>query len=212
MLPFIVSLSRRWHEGTASGAVDPYIELEQRGCDRKCRNRLNASANAAAARWFALAFWLAVVAAVALAGSSVTLPKIPTWYAGLAKPSFTPPNAVFGPVWTILYRDDGGGGLAHRRRRPGAQTRRRPVRRAACAQCDLVAGVLRARNAGARPGGDRCRCWFRLLQPWLFSGGSTAWRACCLRRIFLGLLRDGAQRGHRGVELTGRDGQARLEC
>jgi tryptophan-rich sensory protein len=54
-------------------------------------------------RWFALALWIAVVAAVALAGSSVTLPKIPTWYASLAKPSFTPPNAVFGPVWTILY-------------------------------------------------------------------------------------------------------------
>ena len=54
-------------------------------------------------RWLMLAFWLAVVAAVALAGSSVTLPKIPTWYAGLAKPSFTPPNAVFGPVWTVLY-------------------------------------------------------------------------------------------------------------
>ena len=44
-----------------------------------------------------------IVAAVALVGSSVTLPKIPTWYASLAKPSFTPPNAVFGPVWTILY-------------------------------------------------------------------------------------------------------------
>ena len=44
-----------------------------------------------------------VVAVVALVGSSVTLPKIPTWYAGFAKPSFTPPNAVFGPVWTVLY-------------------------------------------------------------------------------------------------------------
>jgi benzodiazapine receptor len=56
-----------------------------------------------ARRWFTLALWIAVVAAVALAGSSVTLPKIPNWYASLAKPSFTPPNAVFGPVWTILY-------------------------------------------------------------------------------------------------------------
>jgi tryptophan-rich sensory protein len=54
-------------------------------------------------RWLTLALWLAVVAAVALVGSSLTLPKIPTWYAGLAKPSFTPPNAVFGPVWTVLY-------------------------------------------------------------------------------------------------------------
>ncbi len=37
-------------------------------------------------------------------GSSVfTLTSIPTWYAALNKPWFTPPNAAFGPVWTILY-------------------------------------------------------------------------------------------------------------
>jgi tryptophan-rich sensory protein len=44
-----------------------------------------------------------LVAAAGYVGSAATLPTIPTWYAGLAKPAWTPPNAVFGPAWTILY-------------------------------------------------------------------------------------------------------------
>ncbi|MBN9293354.1 MAG: tryptophan-rich sensory protein [Flavobacteriia bacterium] len=38
----------------------------------------------------------------AIAGIA-TAQSIPEWYATLNKPSFNPPNWIFGPVWTTLY-------------------------------------------------------------------------------------------------------------
>jgi len=36
-------------------------------------------------------------------GAVATMPAISTWYAALNKPWFTPPDWLFGPVWTLLY-------------------------------------------------------------------------------------------------------------
>eukprot|EP01137_Pigoraptor_chileana_P037000 Opistho-2@33469 len=46
---------------------------------------------------------IALPVAGGVAGSIVTRNEIKTWYTGLKKPWFTPPNWVFGPMWTSLY-------------------------------------------------------------------------------------------------------------
>ncbi|HUL36089.1 MAG TPA: TspO/MBR family protein [Thermodesulfobacteriota bacterium] len=40
---------------------------------------------------------------VGFLGSLFTTPAIPTWYATLKKPFFTPPNWIFTPVWVSLF-------------------------------------------------------------------------------------------------------------
>jgi len=59
--------------------------------------------SAARRSWPALIVFLALSCAVAAIGVIATLPNIPGWYASAEKPAWTPPNAVFGPAWTVLY-------------------------------------------------------------------------------------------------------------
>ncbi len=53
--------------------------------------------------WLVLAGFVALCEAAGLVGTVFTLQAIPEWYALLNKPAFSPPNWVFGPVWTLLY-------------------------------------------------------------------------------------------------------------
>ena len=46
---------------------------------------------------------IALCLGIGALGSLVTASEIPTWYASLNKPAWTPPPAVFPVVWTILY-------------------------------------------------------------------------------------------------------------
>ena len=53
--------------------------------------------------WLALAAFIVPCFAVAGLGGLATGHSVETWYKDLAKPSWTPPGWVFGPVWTLLY-------------------------------------------------------------------------------------------------------------
>jgi benzodiazapine receptor len=50
-----------------------------------------------------LVLFVALCLGIGALGAALSATSVETWYAGLAKPSFNPPNEAFGPVWTGLY-------------------------------------------------------------------------------------------------------------
>jgi len=51
----------------------------------------------------ALALFLLVTFAAGAIGSAATFENVRAWYPSLAKPAWTPPGWIFGPVWSGLY-------------------------------------------------------------------------------------------------------------
>ncbi len=46
---------------------------------------------------------VAIPLVVGAIGGLATSSSVSSWYPGLLKPSWNPPNWLFGPVWTVLY-------------------------------------------------------------------------------------------------------------
>ncbi|MGV8086225.1 MAG: TspO/MBR family protein [Candidatus Woesearchaeota archaeon] len=53
--------------------------------------------------WYKLIISILVCLGIGTISGLFTASSIDSWYSKLNKPSFNPPNYIFGPVWTILY-------------------------------------------------------------------------------------------------------------
>lgn len=51
----------------------------------------------------ALVLFVGLCLGVGALGGAATATSLTDWYPALTKPSFNPPNWIFGPVWTTLY-------------------------------------------------------------------------------------------------------------
>jgi translocator protein len=54
-------------------------------------------------QWFVLAGFVALCLLVGALAGFATSQSVTTWYTTLVKPSWTPPNWLFAPAWTVLY-------------------------------------------------------------------------------------------------------------
>ena len=63
----------------------------------------NPGASAPVSPWLALVGFVGLCLLVGSANGALTARSVQGWYLSLARPPLTPPNWVFGPVWTVLY-------------------------------------------------------------------------------------------------------------
>jgi tryptophan-rich sensory protein len=61
------------------------------------------SASAESRRPIPFSVYFVAAFAAGCIGSWATLKSSHTWYPLLLKPAWSPPNSLFGPVWTVLY-------------------------------------------------------------------------------------------------------------
>jgi benzodiazapine receptor len=54
-------------------------------------------------KFLRLIFAIIICHAAGIVGSFFTVSEIDSWYSFLEKPSFSPPNWIFAPVWLTLY-------------------------------------------------------------------------------------------------------------
>ena len=53
--------------------------------------------------WIGLVVFIVICLGVGGLGAIATTPEIAGWYKTLAKPTWNPPDSIFGPVWTTLF-------------------------------------------------------------------------------------------------------------
>ena len=54
-------------------------------------------------KWLKLIFAIIIAQLAGAIGGLFTITSTGSWYSNLVKPSFNPPNWLFGPVWILLY-------------------------------------------------------------------------------------------------------------
>ena len=66
---------------------------------------------------------VAALAALAVAAIGGTMTVLGPWYHGLTKPSWQPPDAAFGVIWTVIFALAAASGVTAWRAAPGRSTR-----------------------------------------------------------------------------------------